>query len=249
MTIPIVFPTYYRPDGKSEFYIRRLLDSIYAQTHQDFVVYMIGDKYYPNEQFREISKSYDHRLKAINLHYAKERDKYQDPLLLWHYGGVNAMNMGIEIAKRDKHKHICLQNHDDFYYPEYLESVNKCIAETGADFVFCKANYLGGIAFPCPPVPEGWEYFELYPEFGQLNIGTVCMNFAKIPLMFRDVYELTGNGSMPADGDLWERVRPYMLNAGLQSVFINKVLVNHEEERYAINNFEQIKENESKRKD
>lgn len=250
MTLPIVFPTYHRPDGKSEFYIRRLLDSIYAQTHQDFVVYMIGDKYYDTEQFRSIAKSYDQRIKAVNLTYAKERDKYQDRLLLWNYGGVNAMNVGIEIAKKDGYEHICLQNHDDFYYPEYLEWVNRCIEETQADFVFCKAHYLGGVAFPCPVgVPNGWDYFELYPEFGQLNLATVCMNFAKIPLLFRDVYELTGNGSMPADGDLWERVRSYMSKADLRSVFINKALVNHEEERYVISNFEQIKQNEPKGKD
>jgi hypothetical protein len=52
------------------------------------------------------------------------------------------------------------------------------------------------------------------------------------------------DGSMPADGDLWERVRPYMLENGLKSVFINDVLVNHEEEKYLINNFEQIKNHE-----
>jgi glycosyltransferase involved in cell wall biosynthesis len=244
MTLPIVFPTYYRPDGKSGFYVRRLLDSIYNQTHQDFVVYMIGDKYYDGYEFTNIADSYDDRLKAINLSYAKERDKYKDSFLLWNYGGVNAMNTGIEAAMGDGFTHICLQNHDDFYYPQYLESVNDCILETVADFVFCKAIYLNGNTFPSPPVPMGWKYFEHYPKFGELNTATVCMNFSKIPFLFRDVYELTMDGSMPADGDLWERVRPYMLENGLKSVFINDVLVNHEEEKYLINNFEQIKNHE-----
>ena len=240
MTYPIVFPTYQRPDGLSEFYIRRLLDSIYAQSHQDFEVYMIGDKYSDQEQFDQIVKSYDHRIKAVNLPYANERDKYEDGDKLWSSGGANAMNTGIEMAKRDGHSFICLQNHDDFYYPTYLEEVNRCIKITGADFVFAKGYFTNGQEFPLYSLPSDKDYHEIYPHCTLLLTQTVCMNFVKIPLLFRDVYEETGNVS-PSDCDLWERVREYMVSNSLQSVFINKILVNVPEEGYTKRNIDQIK--------
>jgi len=240
MTFPIVFPTYQRPDGLSEFYIRRLLDSIYAQSHQDFEVYMIGDKYSDQEQFGQIAKSYDHRIKAVNLPHAKERDKYEDGDKLWSSGGANAINTGIELAKRDGHSFICLQNHDDFYYPTYLEEVNRCIKITGADFVFAKGYFTNGQEFPLYSLPSDKDYHEIYPHCTRLLTQTVCMNFVKIPLLFRDVYEETGNVS-PSDCDLWERVREYMVSNSLRSVFINKILVNVPEEGYTKRNIDQIK--------
>ncbi len=248
MTYPIVFPTYQRPDGLSEFYIRRLLDSIYAQSYQDFEVYMIGDKYSDQEQFDQIAKSYDHRIKSVNLPYAKERDKYEDGDKLWSSGGANAMNTGIEMAKRDGHSFVCLHNHDDFYYPTYLEEVNRCIEITEADFVFTKGHYTNNTngqqyneqEYPFYSFPANEDYFEIYPHCAGLLTPTVCMNFAKMPFLFRDVYEETGNIS-PSDCDLWERVREYMMIHSLRSVFINKVLVNVPDEGYTKRNIEQIK--------
>jgi hypothetical protein len=54
MKISIVIATYYRQDDKSSEYLRRALDSIFNQTHQDFKIYLIGDRYEKSEEIEEI---------------------------------------------------------------------------------------------------------------------------------------------------------------------------------------------------
>ncbi len=239
MKIPIVFPTYKRPDGQSEFYIRRLLDSIYNQTHQDFVVYMIGDRYEDKQEFNAIVDSYDERLKATNLPVAMERDNYSDKTSLWHYGGVNAINTGIQQAISDGFSYIALTNHDDFYEVQYLEHVNNCITATNAAFIYTKAIYINKQPFP-NITDNSALYYISYPQYAHMILSTVCMNFSELPFMFRDLHALGIDTNMPSDGDMWERVRPYMIKNNLISILINRTLVHHPEEQYTLHNFEFI---------
>jgi hypothetical protein len=60
------------------------------------------------------------------------------------------------------------------------------------------------------------------------------MNFKRIPLLYRDLYELTNKVGLPADADLWERVRPYIESNKLKSYYINKLTCNHNEEGYSM---------------
>lgn len=55
MKIAIRILTYQRKDGKSEEYLRRSLGSIKRQTHQDYKVFLIGDKYDNHEELMRLS--------------------------------------------------------------------------------------------------------------------------------------------------------------------------------------------------
>jgi hypothetical protein len=61
------------------------------------------------------------------------------------------------------------------------------------------------------------------------------MDFKKIPLLYRDIYDLTNTVGLPADADLWERTREYIQNNNLKSYFINKLTCRHDEEGYSKN--------------
>jgi hypothetical protein len=68
------------------------------QIHQDYKVFLIGDRYENEKEFLEIATSIIDKDKIYyeNLPEAKERDKYKSGDKLWCSGGVNARNYGIE---------------------------------------------------------------------------------------------------------------------------------------------------------
>ena len=149
MKISIVIATYYRQDGKTSEYLRRALDSIFNQTHQDFKIYLIGDRYEESEEIEEIVSLYDNeKLYFKNLDVAKERDFHQNKYALWSYGGVNAANVGIDISLSEGNEYICRIDHDDYWTPNHLEMINKCIEETGSVWMCTKSSYVNNRTLP-----------------------------------------------------------------------------------------------------
>ena len=78
MKLSIVTPTYYRSDGSTLAHLKKALDSLFNQTHQDFKIYLIGDRYeHPNEVESLISNYDQSKILFVNLDVAKERDFYK----------------------------------------------------------------------------------------------------------------------------------------------------------------------------
>ena len=72
MKLSIVTPTYYRSDGSTLSHLKKALDSLFNQTHQDFKIYLIGDGYeHPNEIETLISNYDQSKILFVNLDVAK----------------------------------------------------------------------------------------------------------------------------------------------------------------------------------
>lgn len=129
MKIAIVIPTYRRNDGSSFKFLTRALESIKNQQHTDYVVYLIGDNYSDNSEFEELSTIIEPtKIKAINLPIAIEREKYpMNSKELHCSGGVNATNIGIEMAITDRLPYICHLDHDDYWSNTHLSAINDII--------------------------------------------------------------------------------------------------------------------------
>ena len=116
MKLSILIPTYMRKDGPTPKYLTRSLDSVFNQTHQDFKIYLIGDKYENEEEVKNILSKYDsEKIFFKNLDVAKERDSYTNKWAIWSYGGVNALNVGIDISLSEGNNYICHLDHDDYW--------------------------------------------------------------------------------------------------------------------------------------
>src|ERR1035437_5772268 len=101
MKLGIVIPTYQRNDGKSPEFLKRALESIKNQIYQNYVVFLIGDKYNDNVEFELLATTIieKNKIKYINLLHAVEREKYlinSNELCL--AGSSNANNVGIDMA-------------------------------------------------------------------------------------------------------------------------------------------------------
>lgn len=228
--------TYERKDGSTPVYLKRALDSIFNQTHQDFKVFLIGDKYDTEKDVLDLLTDYDSdKIVFKNLSYAKERDNYLDnKMALWSYGGVNAVNIGVQDSLDNGYEYICHLDHDDWWLPEHLYEINKCIEETNADWVCTKSTYSSSQQY-LPITNNTDEYQLFYPRYAGLIHSSVCMNFKKISLQYRDLFDLNQSVGLPSDGDLWERCRMVIKSLDLKSLFINKLTCRHDEEGFERN--------------
>lgn len=231
MKISIVIATYRRSDGKSPLYLKRCLDSVFSQTYKDFVVYLVGDKYENVGELNDLLASYPtDRLIFENLPYAKEREKYaNDRMTLWGYGGINAMNHGIKKSLADSIDYVCHLDHDDFWEPNHLQSLVECIISTGAVVAYTKSTYMSRGILPSVADSAGL-YIEQIPFPGQFIHSSICIDFKRVPFMYRNALEEEGIQNCTGDGDLLGRIMKFLPTTAMKSYLINLVTCHHDSE-------------------
>lgn len=126
MKIAVAIPTYQRPDGKTPFYLRRVLNSIFEQEYGNFKIFLVGDHYENEDELASIVNEYpSNRLYCVNLDKAMERDKYKNMKeVLWSCGGVHAHNYITEVILSEGFDYICHADHDDYWGPQHLKIIN-----------------------------------------------------------------------------------------------------------------------------
>ena len=220
MKLAINISTYQRKDGRTKDFLKRTLNSIKNQKHQDYKVFLIGDKYDDQEEFLEICTTIldPSKIYYENLPFAFERDKYSDLEKLWSSGGTYSTNYAIEKALSEGFKWVCHIDHDDVWEENHLLNFSDFIESNNSDFVFLagRCNYLGKYIVPCHSSPGIF-----YPAASDLAHSSVCINFSKIPLRYRDVYSETGK-IYASDADLWERVTGYIKQNNLSAYLIEE---------------------------
>jgi glycosyltransferase involved in cell wall biosynthesis len=231
MKIGIVIPTYQKIDGTTPSLLTRALKSIKNQTHTDYKVFLIGDKYENDNEFVELATSIidTDKIYYENLPIAVEREKY--PIgshQLWCAGGVNATNWGIEKSISEGINYICHLDHDDYWEPNHLEVINKVLEEIDTAFVYTCSTYINRGILPGVTLDGGIS--KSLPHPSCLIRSSVCMDFSKMPFRYRDNFSETGN-SCAGDADLWSRVNEYISNKNLNSFLIHCLTCNHPTER------------------
>lgn len=232
MRIGIVIATYQRKDGMTPSYLRRALESIKAQTHTDYKVFLIGDKYDDEEEFTLLANSIipEDKIYYENLKIAKEREKYSgdtedDRLKLWCSGGVNARNEGIDRSLSQGFSHICHMDHDDMWDASHLEIISRK-AEEGYFFIATKSLYLEKFYLP-PWVAEDIESF--IPEGGKIVHSAHCMDYSNCDIRYVDVFEKEGH-VCAADLFHFDRVGKYIRDNNLKSCLVSVVTCFHDME-------------------
>jgi hypothetical protein len=220
--IAIVISTYYRPDGKTKNFLKRNLNSLRNQTNQNFKVFLIGDKYEKEDEFMSFSNIIDN-IYLENLDYAKEREKYKG-LQLWCSGGVNAVNIGIKKALSEGYNWIINMDHDDYFIETHIEDINSLINEECV-FICSNSNYKNSTILPNVSLGN------FIPVGGRLIKSSACVNFSKIDITFRDVYEDEGRIDA-SDSDFWNRLNKIIKNNNYESLCTGKLTCIHDEEGY-----------------
>jgi len=219
MKLGIIIATYQKLDGSTPSLLKRAIESVKNQTHQDYTLIIIGDKYEDNNEFENICNDKDLKDKIVykNLPNAKEREKYPiGSQELWSAGGVNARNYGIDLGLELGLSYICHLDHDDYWHPQHLEVINFAIENTNdTSFINTCSTYFNSYL---PKIELTNEVIPSHEHIrpGNLVPSSVCINHKIIPLKYRDVYQETGK-ELAADADLWLRLKEYVEDNSLKT--------------------------------
>lgn len=233
MKLGIIIATYQRRDGTTPEYLKRALQSIKDQTHQDYKVFLIGDKYENAEEFTSIAESIipEDKLYFKNLPVAIERDRYPNGgIELWRCGGANAYNYGVRKCYEEGIHYICKLDHDDYWDVNHLSYINDVIENSNeeAAVVYTCGTYFNSYL---PQVPLDGKVVIDIPKPGQAIHSTSCIDYSKVYLEYRDTAYEVGVPDA-GDADLLKRLTSEVVNKGLKSYLIRMLTCHHPEENH-----------------
>lgn len=229
--IPIsVIVSTYRKNNRTINKLEHTLDSVFNQTYKNFKLFLIGDDYTELNELENLIKKYPkNKIYFENLPFSRERKFHTEKLGIWSYGGTNSTNYAIDLSLNSGFNYVCHLDHDDIWVDVHLEEIAKCIEVTGADFICSKAKHLKFFELPIT-FNDTEKYIKYYPIYNGIVHSSICVNFAKIPIRYRDLWLNYGKIGLPSDGDFYERCRGYLLKNNLRSICVNKVTVLHDTE-------------------
>lgn len=230
MKLAIVIATYYRSDRSTINVLVSALKSVLKQTYSNYKIFLIGDQYEHVDEFKNICKQFPHQDKLYynNLPFAKERNNYSNKDALWSYGGVNAMNFGVNQAIEEEFEYICHLDHDDVWGDSHLLTIKDGIESTGASWLCTRSNHLNRQILPVTKLKD--LYIDYVPRSADINHSSVCMNFKHIPIRYIDYFEEHQKVGPAGDEYMWARAYKYIKNNNLKSVLINKLTCFHLQE-------------------
>ena len=243
MKFAVTIATYQRKDGKTPQLLKRALDSVFNQTHQDFRVFIVGDNYEDDFEFKSIISEYPQdKIYAVNLPESHERLKYKGEgsenfdfdtdRALWCNSGRTPMNLGIELALHNGYDWVAHLDHDDFWEPNHLEFINNVVERYGYECIWITTKSTFGPDKVLPVVEtNGWDVVYHLPEGYATIHSAVAMSMKRIPLRYRDVFEETGD-MVPTDADFWNRLRAFIIESknGYTGTYINALTCRHDSE-------------------
>ena len=262
MKIAVVTATFQRQDGTTPEVLKRALNSLNLQAHQDWKLFLIGDAYPDQDEFNSYKKYLpEDKIYIENQPISVERERYPKPSNeRWCVSGITPVNIGIKRALEEGYDYVALLDHDDVWYSDHLQLINEGIEQTKSPFIFTRGYYslvnpetnkkqTVGIPY-VNFVPEkfkeltvnqdnpfrlnyGIQAFPCYPTDGIFLKTSVCLNCRVITLRMRDSLQETGHAT-PGDGDWWLRIREEMINKKYQpALYIDHITCVNIDEGYS----------------
>lgn len=142
INIGICCPTYYRKDGTSKTKLLNCFNMLNRQTYQNFKLYLIGDYYENDSEFKNICNTFP----QDKIYFENRNEHFRDVLVgktLWKLGGGAAMMYGIEKMHSDGITYYFHLDDDENWEPNHVEIIVENIKKFAhADFLFTRSIYL-----------------------------------------------------------------------------------------------------------
>lgn len=151
-TVSVIVPTYNRAE-----YVRDAIDSILAQTYQDFEIIVVDDG--STDHTKEVLGRYDGKI--TYLHQSNG-------------GSGSARNLGIRHARG---KYIAFLDSDDFWLSTLLDSEVRFLEQNHYDFVHSKmiVTDINGHEAGYKPSRKQENTFDWFIKFGRWSTSTVLV--------------------------------------------------------------------------
>lgn len=143
--VSVIVPTY-----NTARYIGEALDSVLAQTFEDYEIIVVNDGSPDTEELERVLAPYGERVV-----YLKQENR----------GSSGARNAGIRAARG---RYVALLDSDDIWEPRYLEVMTRALDEDATlDVVYPNALIFGDSP------QAGREFMEVFPFEGEVTFGSV----------------------------------------------------------------------------
>jgi glycosyltransferase involved in cell wall biosynthesis len=151
--VSIIIPAY-----NTSAYIVETLESVFAQTFDNFEVIVINDGSPDSDALEHVIAPYRKRIL-----YLKQENR----------GSAGARNTAIRIARGE---YLAFLDSDDTWLPDYLRSQMKLFEETPSlDAAYCDAEHFGRHDF------AGKTFMQTYPSNGPVTLASLIMENCHIP--------------------------------------------------------------------
>jgi Glycosyl transferase family 2 len=186
ITVSVIIPAY-----NAAKYIRETLDSVFAQTFENFEAIVINDGSPDTDELEQALAPYRGRIV-----YLKQENR----------GPSAARNTGIRHARGE---YLAFLDSDDCWWPDFLASQLKLFEETPSlDVVYCDAQRFGDPAF------DGKTFMQTNASNGPVTLDSLirkqCVIFASCTVARRRVVVDAGlfdeSFRRCEDYDLWLRI-------------------------------------------
>lgn len=231
----IVTNTYKRQDNKTPKLLERAMKSVLNQTHSEWKLFLIGDKYEDDQEFKRLSRLIpSDKIKSVNrLNAIVERDIYPMPSRkLWCCAGSGSTRHGIELALNEGYEFICKLDHDDWWEETHLSDFNKALEKHPELFFLASRSTHIGKDPILPPLKHkaGIGYF---PQPKKVINSSTCIKYSETKIRSRDTFQKKGK-AIPADLDLWKRLKRFMKDNNKKGYLCDNISCHHDDQGYAL---------------
>lgn len=115
------------------------LPSILRQSHQDFYVFVVSEKF--SEEIQKVVDEFDDRFAYIWGYRKSAKLQKAEPIAHWMSGNAPALNMAL---KKVRGPFIAQLDDDDEWFPNHLENSIKYLESTASEFVSSRALEASG---------------------------------------------------------------------------------------------------------
>lgn len=193
----ITVATHRRADGSSPRLLQNLWEMLQRQTYKNWQLYLTGDFYDDEAEFKNMSFMNDARVKAFNLEAPGERGRLSGGDL-WRNGGVKAFNNAIERLIADGNEWSVHLDDDDYWDSDHLANILSGI-RTGATLVFTDSQFHVGWLPPEAKLRQLQIRHDVFPRPCAVTHSSVAYNMRLLKSRYAE-------SALPADAYLWARI-------------------------------------------
>lgn len=196
----VTVATYQRKDGSSPSHLERLWQMLEGQSYTRWKLYLTGDKYEDESEWKTFSFANDSRVSMLNLLEPGERGKIKESEL-WSNAGATAMNNAIERALYDGNEWVVHLDDDDYWDTDHLSNIVSGIL-TGATFVSTICQYGDSLHLPVKDSVFSLTTIkhDMHPRPCDIVHSSIAFNAAKLPSRYEPY------PGMQADSYMWGRI-------------------------------------------
>lgn len=173
----IVIPTYKRKNGETPNHMKNVADFISKQTYQNYHIFLIGDNYEDEEEFKQLISLFpSDKIYSYNNKSSYREDYFESNNNKWAIGGVMALKHGVSKAKELNYKYYVHLDDDDTWTLDKLENHKKVIDQfPKSDFIFHGSKY-GNMILPIEHKEYNLDYNNLKPRSCNIVHSSNCLS-------------------------------------------------------------------------